>query len=49
MEGIAGEYLCGLNYDDHMDVVDNWFPHTDSAITNLMIMATTKQFAWGIK
>lgn len=49
MEGIAGEYLCGLNYDDHLDVMDNWFTHTGSSITNLVIKASTDYYAWGIK
>jgi hypothetical protein len=49
MEGIAGEYLCGLNYDDHLDVLDNWFPHNSASITNLIIKASTASYAWGIK
>lgn len=49
MKGVAGEYLCGLNTHDHMDVVDNWFSHTTSSITNLQIMSSVNGYAWGIK
>ena len=49
MEGIAGEYLCGLNYDDHLDVMDDWFAHTASSINNLIIKASIDYYAWGIK
>jgi len=48
MGGITGEYLCGLNYHDHIDVVDDWYQHTSSS-TILKIFATTDGFAWGIK
>jgi hypothetical protein len=49
MEGIAGEYLCGLNYDDHLDVMDGWFAHTASSITDLTVRASNDYYAWGIK
>jgi len=29
--------------------MDNWFPHTDSSITNLVIKAANAGYAWGIK
>jgi hypothetical protein len=32
-----------------MDVVDDWFTHTNTAITDLKIKANTLKYAWGIK
>lgn len=38
-----------MNYDDHFDVIDDWFKHTSSSISSLTIKANTQKFAWGIK
>jgi hypothetical protein len=48
MEDIVGEYLCGLNNYDHLDVFDDWFTHSATTI-GLSIQATTAGYAWGIK
>ena len=48
MEEVKGEYLCGLNYHDHIAVIDFWFPHNTTNV-NLEITASTTNNAWGIK
>lgn len=48
MQNVLGEYLCGLNYHDHITVIDFWFPHTTTSV-NLVISASTSTYSWGIK
>lgn len=48
MEEVRGEYLCGLNYHDHIAVVDFWFAHNTSTV-NLQISVSTSTNSWGIK
>jgi hypothetical protein len=48
MANIIGQYLCGRNYHDHIDVVDNWFAHSDTAV-DLIIKANKNGYAWGIR
>ena len=49
MEEVVGEYKCGRNYLDHEDVVDFWFPHTSSSITDFTITVSDDGFAWGVR
>lgn len=32
MEFIMGEYLCGRNFEDHIEVADFWYAHTTASI-----------------
>jgi len=48
MEEVAGEYLCGRNYHDHLDVADGWFKHNETSI-HLEVKANVNGMAWGIK
>ena len=41
--------MCGMNYYDHFDVVDDWFTHNTGSITNLRIKAAQDGYAWGIR
>jgi hypothetical protein len=48
MENVPGEYLCGYNTHDHLDLVEFTFSHiSDSLIMD--ITASVNKMAWGIK
>jgi hypothetical protein len=48
MQTVKGEYITGMNYHDHIAIVDFWFPHS-SASVSLTIEASAVKFAWGVK
>ena len=48
MEGVVGEYLCGRNYYDHIDIIEFWFDHTTNSI-DLEITVSDDKYAWGVR